>query len=87
MTDNEKKVAAQLPNENASAGFKIVISYLEPVAQVFHIYGNNKAQVEEVAKDTFSHLPNMAIESIELVEGEETDTNVLYPEFNKPTLN
>ena len=76
-------------NENNKATFNVVIAYKQPTKAVVTWYGFNKDQVREEVLEHFDHIPDLKIETIDMVEGIEYNTdNIVSVDFaqNKPEL-
>ena len=61
--------------ENNKATFNVIIAYKQPTKAVVTWYGFNKDQVREEILEHFDHIPDLNIETIDMVEGMEHNTD------------
>ncbi len=61
--------------ENNRATFNVVISYHQPTKAVVTWQGFNKDTVREEITEHFSHIPDLVIETIDMVEGMESNVD------------
>jgi len=62
-------------NDNKRAVFNIIISYPEQTKAIVTMAGFNRTTVIEEVKKQFDHIPDLVIETVDLIEGEEANTD------------
>ena len=69
-------------NDNKRAVFNVIISYPEFTKAIVTMAGFNRTTVIEEVKKQFDHIPDLVIETVDLIEGKEANTdNVIEVDF------
>lgn len=61
--------------DNPKATFNVVIAYSQPTKAVVTWMGFNKEQVREEVLEHFDHIDDVVIETIDMLEGTEHNTD------------
>jgi len=68
LTDNNNE-------NNGRALYNIIIAYPEYTKAIVTMPGFNKEHIKEEVLKQFAHIKDLKIETIDLIDGEESDTN------------
>ena len=62
-------------NSNKRATYNVIISYTTREKVIMTLLGFNKEQVRREILETYKHIPDLVVETIDLIDGEETNTD------------